>query len=178
MKTPLRGVIFDFDNTLFYSPLDFHKIREEIGGVDGSPLLEFLQAAPPDVRERGMAILEERAVPRALLTRNSRDSVNIVFQRFPLQFNAVICRGEAPPKPSPEPVWKIAREWGVEPKELLLVGDHRFDMESGRRAGAWTAFVTNRKPLRHPVDCDFLWQDLLEGAAHLRQWIEGHDGGS
>jgi len=200
MKDHLRGVIFDFDNTLFFSPLDFKKIREEIG-VEGSPILEYLQSAPPEERERGMAILErheraaaeaaepapgaleilefleERGIPKAVLTRNSRSCVEIVFRRFPMCFDCVICRGEAPPKPSPEPVWKIARMWGVEPNKMLLVGDHRFDIESGRSAGAWTAFVTNGKAALGPIESDFVWKDLYEGVNHLREWIEGRHGG-
>ena len=79
----------------------------------------------------------------AVLTRNSRSSAQIVFDKHQIEFDAVICREDAPPKPSPEPVFKIARMLDVQPERSLMVGDYKFDVMSGNRAGATTVFLTN-----------------------------------
>lgn len=55
----------------------------------------------------------------------------------------IICGDTTPySKPHPEPVLAACREAGVKPHEALMVGDDLRDVESGRRAGASTAFVT------------------------------------
>ena len=47
------------------------------------------------------------------------------------------------PKPFPAGVLYATEELGVEAGELLLVGDHAFDIEAGRRAGTLTMFLRN-----------------------------------
>jgi pyrophosphatase PpaX len=44
-------------------------------------------------------------------------------------------------KPEPEPVLEALRLLGIKPNDALVVGDAGFDIESGNRAGADTAFV-------------------------------------
>jgi phosphoglycolate phosphatase-like HAD superfamily hydrolase len=53
-----------------------------------------------------------------------------------LQFDISISREDGPYKPSPEPIRRIARQWGATPDELLMVGDYKWDVLCGRNAGA------------------------------------------
>ena len=41
-----------------------------------------------------------------------------------------------PPKPDPAPVLHITQQWGFDCTNVMVVGDHRQDMECGRKAGA------------------------------------------
>ena len=54
-------------------------------------------------------------------------------------------------KPHPEPVRAVIRRLRIRPRETLVVGDSRFDMEAGRRAGCRLCGCTfgfgNRKEL-------------------------------
>jgi phosphoglycolate phosphatase-like HAD superfamily hydrolase len=85
--------------------------------------------------------MDERALRRGLVTRNSRKSVEIVLARLGLRFDAVVTREDAPPKPAPEPVWLACRRMGVTPAEVLFVGDFEFDMLAGHRAGVRTVLL-------------------------------------
>ena len=182
----VRGVVFDMDGTLIDSPLDFGRIRAEAGVPEGRPILEFLEGASGDVRERvtkvllrhereaardctlreGAAellrVLTERGIKTALLTRNSAESVRTVLDRFGLCFDCWLSREHAEPKPSPQPVLKIAALLGLEPGELLMVGDYLFDVHAGRAAGSPTAFVKNHKGIQPPREADVVIEDLLE----------------
>ena len=79
--------------------------------------------------------------------RNSLKSVVSALQQFNgiecHDFHAVITREAAPPKPSPEGVLKAAVHMGCFPEELMVVGDFRFDVIAGKRAGAGTILLTN-----------------------------------
>lgn len=169
MKTlarPPRAVIFDMDGTITRPYLDFAKIKRELGAPSDVPILEFLATLPeearriardkvdaweregaeastlnPGVREL-IAWLAARHIPTAILTRNTRESVDTVLAKHGLAFDCIITADDAlAPKPSPEPVRHIAATLGVEPRDALMVGDFRFDVESGRAAGAMTVFL-------------------------------------
>jgi len=171
----VKAVVFDLDGTLVTSELDFSRIRAEADVPDGMPVLEYLDSAEAPARERALRVLlahESRAAQRcelrpgaelvlerlrslgvrlALLTRNSRCTVQKVLARFGIEFDCCVAREDARPKPSPEPVLKIAGALGLEPQQLLVVGDYVFDIEAGRAAGARTALLrTQKAPPAHP----------------------------
>jgi len=174
----LRCVIFDLDNTLVDSDLDFARIKAEIGTDE--PILEYRAAAEDPEKRRVDAILDRhesraaaacelcsgarelldflasRGVKMALMTRNSRKSVNTVLTRHGLRFDVVLTREDSVPKPSPEPVFVICRRLGVEPKEALVVGDFLYDIQSGQAAGARTMLMDgpHRHAFRAEADCE------------------------
>src|SRR5262245_19176295 len=165
-----RAVIFDLDGTLTVPLLDFDAIREEIGLPPGLPILEQLAAVSPGERTRAEAILQrhesqaiERAtladgclellallrnvkVPHGILTRNTRQAVARFNERFGLHFDAVYAREDGPPKPSPAGAIALCQSFGVRPREVLSVGDYKFDILAGRAAGCRTVLVTTEPP--------------------------------
>ena len=179
-------VVFDMDGTLTVSNLDFDGIREEAGIPAGRPILEFLEEASHPERQRAERVLnthEGRAIRNCrlrsgvlvlldalrqagmklgLLTRNSRHSVDLLLDRFSLSFDCCVTRDDAPPKPSPEPVLKIARCVGVQPSETLMVGDYKFEMQAGRAAGARTAFLETEYHGDVQAEADVIISDLRE----------------
>lgn len=179
-------VIFDMDGTLTVSNLDFDAIRNEAGLPEGQPILEYLQSAPEAERQRVNRVLlrhEDRAIRSctlrpgaaavldalrqaglklALLTRNSRRSVDVLLERFPLRFDCCVTREDAPPKPSPEPIREIARRLGVKPRQVLVVGDYVFDVQAGRAAGARTAFLRTGNYRRLEPEPDAFLTELGE----------------
>ena len=162
----LRGVIFDMDGTITEPYFDFTKIRAEVNLGDRD-LLDYLQEVRGDEHARLSAILcrfEEagvtnarlnrgvrevleylagRGLRTALLTRNSRRSLEAVCRKLCLEFDAVYSREDGPHKPAPEPIWEIARRWEVNPNEVLMVGDYKWDLYCAKNAGASCAILTN-----------------------------------
>jgi len=167
----IRGVIFDLDGTLVLSDLDFARIRAEIGIAEPTPVLEFLEQQPPAVRRRGMAILaahegeaarragfndgagellellRQHKLKTAIVTRNSRECVEIVMRNLGFTVDAIVARSDAPPKPSPRPLLLACRRLDLQPHEVIFVGDYAFDRQAGANAGIKTYIVCNgREP--------------------------------
>jgi len=161
---PVRLVIFDLDGTLTEPYLDFDRIRAEIGLGPG-PILEAMAHMSSEMRARAEAVLrrheaeaaansrlqegaarvlgelKRRGICTAVLTRNSRISVEQVARKHGLVFDCVRTREDGPIKPSPEPVRAACRAMGVRPEETWTVGDHLFDIQAGRAAGATTVLM-------------------------------------
>ena len=154
MELKFHSLVFDLDGTLINSKLDFSVIRNRLGLSPGEPILEALDLLPYEERNEKQRLLIEwekegslqaelmegarsvlnRLEQKALLTRNSRTVVVEVLKKLNLHFNPVICREDAPPKPKPHGLLRIAKEWGLPPQNLAYVGDYLFDLQAARAA--------------------------------------------
>ena len=167
----LKLVIFDLDGTLLEAMLDFNAIRAEIGLPPAIPILEAIDAMSDADRARARAVLDrheaavaeqsrlmpgarellahlrKRGIRTAVLTRNSRASVDLAIRRHGLAFDASVARDEHRPKPSPDGVHYLMAACGAGVDETIVVGDYRFDIEAGRNAGVRTiALLSQPKP--------------------------------
>jgi HAD superfamily hydrolase (TIGR01509 family) len=187
----IRGVVFDMDGTLTVSTLDFARIRRECRVPDGRPILEYLDEADEAERDRVSRILNEhemrgarectlrpragevldelasRGMKLALVTRNSADCVEIVLERFGLQFEIWLSREHTEPKPAPDAVLNVAEHFGLPPEQLLVVGDYIFDVEAGLAAGARTAFIRTPEQNLEPPPGTHVVIDGLEELLEL-----------
>lgn len=196
-RRDLKGVVFDFDGTLTRpGTLDFPAIKQELGCPREEPILEFIQRHPEEARAALLSMLDEHEMRAAalarpnrgaekclrtlkrhgvrfgILTRNSLQSVSTslrVFRRINAEdFAAIVTREDSLPKPHPDGVWTAARAMGTPPEWLLVVGDYRFDIIAGKKAGAKTALLTNGKasPMEAGDPCpDYVcgsFDDVLE----------------
>lgn len=180
----IKAVIFDMDGTIVDSSLDFDAIREEIGLPGGADILQSIAAMDEPGRSRAFAVLHkyekkaagkaslrdgaaetlealrEKGIKVALLTRNSSDSVREITDRLKLELDAMVSRDDGTPKPSPEGIYRIAEELGVDPAETLMVGDYIFDVLTGKAAGAVTAFIRNKH--EPPPEADHVLDKLTD----------------
>jgi len=151
--------------------LDFPAIRDAIGCPPGEPILEFIEGLPNRAdREARMSVVDRfefeaaaasspatgaSAVVAALrkagvlvgvVSRNSLSGIERALENFPdlstADFDIVASR-DAPgrPKPAPDGVLYAAEALGVDPVEVLMVGDHQLDIAAGAAAGSLTALV-------------------------------------
>ena len=121
-----------------------------------------------------VAFLRENHVPMAIITRNSRLAVDVAFERMPEidedWFGAVLTRDlPVNPKPFPDGVRLAAEQLGVAEGNLLMVGDHDFDIEAGRRAGTMTMYLRNTPRADDgPAGADFIVESLAEARQIIR----------
>ena len=165
----VRNWVFDMDGTLTVAVHDFAAIREALKIPAEHDILTHLAALPAAQaaakhawlleHERDLARastaatgavelvreLAERGCRLAILTRNARELAHVTLEAIGLAdcfaVEHILGRDEAAPKPSPDGLLKIAGAWGVAPRELVMVGDYRFDLDCGRAAGARTILV-------------------------------------
>lgn len=160
--------------------IDFAAIHEAVGCPRDIGLLEYLSdIADPAERRRKegilaaaemeaaarcranegaeelVAFLRDSGIPMAIITRNRREAVDRAALNLPgidpTDFAVIVTR-ELPlnPKPFPDGVKFVADELGVDAARMLMIGDHAFDVEAGRRAGALTMFLQNDPSEPHP----------------------------
>jgi HAD superfamily hydrolase (TIGR01509 family) len=153
--------------------LDFPALRSAIGCPPGTLILEYIDALPTEeertIKRKILADFEMAAarasVPNegaeemvrmltshgmglGILTRNTRSSITESLKNFRAisekDFQVIVTReSEGRPKPHPDGVLGAARQLGVAPRELLVVGDFVFDIAAGKAAGAPTVLLTN-----------------------------------
>lgn len=164
-----RHWVFDLDGTLTVPSHDFDAIRRALEIAPEADILAHLASLPEHLaREKHAWLFEhERELARAarpspgavelvyqlhdegvhlgILTRNARELAWLTLEAIGLarcfSRDSVLGREDAAPKPSPEGLERIASRWQVPTNALVMVGDYRFDLECGRRAGASTVLV-------------------------------------
>lgn len=188
--------IFDLDNTLADSAIDFNAMRQKLGLPLDKGMLEEIDARPAAeaaVLRRRLAALEREYALRAqplpgvhalltslgqrgarlgILTRNNHANAlqtlavcNLAEFFEPAH---VLGRDEAAPKPDPEGVYKLLAAWDAAPETAVMVGDFRFDIEAGRRAGATTVYYDALNQDLWTAKADFRVQSHAELLALLR----------
>ena len=165
----IGGIIFDMDDTLIESPLDFDAIRADLGFDAGELILETIDGLDDEDRKREcrqilrshehraaqqskviigveefLADVSCRGIRTAVLTRNSRETVDLVFARHQLSgFDQILTREDAPPKPDPAGLRLICERWDIDPSEAMFFGDFWFDIEAARRAGVYSVLYAS-----------------------------------
>jgi HAD superfamily hydrolase (TIGR01549 family) len=192
MTVNKQAVIFDMDGTLTRQNLDFAAIRREIG-LGPEPVLETITEMSSADRARAEAILERheaeaaancelqpgageviqeiraRGIAAALMTRNSRRSVDVFRARHGVGFDLIWTREDGPMKPSPEPIFHICRKLGVSAGDAWVVGDFHFDIICGAGAGARTVLFVEagRQRPDWAGEADYVIDDLRELLNHM-----------
>ena len=156
----IRAALLDMDGTIFDSKIDWLALREKIRiPWDGRPILAQLREASPEDSAYGLAMLHEAEkdgaengelipgthelldllrrhdVRCALITNNSRRSVETVLRRFALSFDLVLTRDDGAYKPNPDAFLGALDRLKVRPQEAAAIGDAHLDLIAARSAG-------------------------------------------
>jgi len=194
----IRGLIFDLDNTLVDSRLDFAAMRREMNLPAGLAILEAIESLPPPQAARCREILhrhevagaaqatllpgvaellaevQRRGLHQAIATRNSKPIAEATLRRLGIEIELVLTRDCGPIKPDPWPVLHACQKWGIQPDEVAVIGDYRFDIECGRAAGAKTVLLThdsNPHEYSNHERADLVLSSLAD-YRQLLQWVE------
>ena len=106
--------------------------------------------------------LDDNGVKIALVTRNSRRSLDRVMRRHALPFDVMVTRDDCVYKPNPEPLLLACRRLEVAPADAWMVGDGSHDVQAGIAAQIRTVWVSHGRQREFP---DVPWRivrDLIE----------------
>jgi HAD superfamily hydrolase (TIGR01509 family) len=167
----LRAALFDMDGTIFDSKIDLAALRRDLGlPRDARGILEQIRDLSPEAREKGLAALlaaeaesaargelipgtvellgalTSRGVRCALITNNSRASVDAMFAKFPLPFELSLSRNDGPTKPNPELFRVALGRLGVSPDEAIAIGDAHLDLLAAHAAGVAEIVLVSPQP--------------------------------
>jgi hydrogenase maturation factor/phosphoglycolate phosphatase-like HAD superfamily hydrolase len=121
--------------------------------------------------------LKARSLHIGVITRNSRVSILRALGNFTgldeNTFDLIISRDDPmAPKPSGDGIAWAARQWGLQTKEVVLVGDFLFDIQAGRDAGALTALLDPQNdPQLREAECDFRLRQLADLKPIIREGL-------
>lgn len=181
-----RAILFDMDGTLIEQSLPLEDLQHRLGIPVGHDILASLVAMDSAARKEAEGLIHElehrgasaatllpgceallhwldaRGIGRALITRNTRKSVQTVFDRCGLHFDVAITREDGEFKPDPAPLRHACDRLGVGPADAWMVGDWKYDIEAANRAqmhGVWLSFGRERSFAAMP---DRVVHDLAE----------------
>ncbi len=188
--------VFDMDGTLTLGIHDFEAIRETLELPVGTPILESLRQLPPDIaavkhqqlREIELEIagqataqpgahqLLERLLTQGkqigILTRNGKDIAHETLKACGLmdffEPTLVLSRDCHAPKPEPDGILALLDTWAAPPTEAVMVGDYKFDLMAGQRAGTATVYIDTAG--------EYMWSEYADyGVQSLEavvNWLE------
>ena len=184
--------------------LDFRQVRQELAVPPETPILEHIASrTDPEERRRIEEVLldhERRAAdlsrPRpgaealvtelrargaavGILTRNTRDALTRSFRNFETltaeDFHSVVTRDDTHAyKPSPAGVYAIAESWGIDPRQIALVGDYRDDVTAALAAGCYAVYLAPPvapEGRARDARAHFNAQGVAEVRAHLLEML-------
>jgi HAD superfamily hydrolase (TIGR01662 family) len=145
-RRPVRAVLFDRDGTLVHD-VPYNGDPDRVEPVpDARPALDRL-------RDKGIqlgVLTNQSGVARGLLSRRQVDAVNQRVESILGPFETWQVCPHAPDagcdcrKPRPGMVQAASRDLGVDPSELVVVGDIAADVAAAEAAGSRGVLVPNR----------------------------------
>lgn len=142
---------------LFRGFPDFAAVLEFCRTLDYRPFIPMMQEEP-HLREF-LRYLRPRF--KTALATNRTTTTRAVLEHHLLadQFDLVVCALDVSrPKPHPESFWRLRDHFGVEPHEVIYIGDSQVDQEFAANAGVTLVAYRNRH---------------LEAPYHLNSFADG-----
>lgn len=171
------------DGTLTVAAHDFSAIRRELGLPENEKgILETISLMPAEAQEKinhklhgiemeiarnarpsaGIERLLELLISKncsiAIVTRNDAEVARVTLKaaglkRFFKQ-DSLIDRNAVPPKPDPAGISHFLNLYGFTPKQTVMTGDYRYDLEAARNAGVASVYYDSEKvfPFRTLAD--------------------------
>ncbi|GAL16969.1 predicted phosphatases [Vibrio maritimus] len=181
----IKAVVFDLDNTLVSSNINFELLRQEIDCPDGKDLLTHVAETECDSQRklRHDVILEHEIKDAkssslmsgaqglldwllannmhfGIITRNCREAAEAKLREHKLVVETLITREDFPAKPDPTALFHLMTEWRLEKGSILYVGDHQYDVLTAQNAGCLSCYISNSSELSACYGADLHYPSL------------------
>lgn len=181
----VKGIIFDLDDTLVKTQLDFAKLKRQIACPSNIDILTFIDdlQCPEEASQATQIVLQhelddasssywmpgaqqfvasalQQSLPLAIVTRNCREASNIKVKLNNIPIELLVTREDAPPKPDPTALLGIAKKWQINTHDIAYIGDYIYDIQAAHNANM-QAWLFEMKDVNN---CDFA-QNLRHIAA-------------
>ncbi len=182
----IHGIIFDLDNTLVSSNLDFNEIRFSIGCPDGHDILSYIDKLPDTQKHIAhqkvldfemtdaqqatilpgtsdlLFLLNKSNMPHAIVTRNCKKAAQLKMHNNNINIPMLLTRENSKAKPSPDAINTIAKVWQKPTHSILFVGDHLYDVQTAVNAKAMSCLINYEQNLPYEHLADGVVKDLIE----------------
>jgi len=189
----LKGIIFDLDNTLVSSSLDFDSIRASLGCPKDVDLLDFVAVLPHQEKTEAdellieyelndavtakklmgtdelLALLSQLAIPCAIVTRNCKQAALLKLKNNNINIPILLTREDHKAKPAPDALLYLAKFWNISPENLLYVGDYLYDLQAAQNANTMSCLITYNKTVSYANLANIVVNDLIELSDTLKQ---------
>ncbi|MEF1283555.1 HAD-IA family hydrolase [Vibrio sp. M250220] len=190
----IKAIVFDLDNTLVSSDMDFFWLREQIGCPSDTDLLSYVdqlecanayanahalilqheledaqQSQPMPGSQSLIEFIHNNQLYTAIITRNCAQAAQIKIKHNQLNISRLITREHFPPKPNPESLIALADEWQLERHEILYVGDYLYDLQAAYNADMPSCLVTHGKTSPFGAHASLIVEHLDELESVLSQ---------
>ncbi|MDA0150248.1 HAD family hydrolase [Vibrio sp. LaRot3] len=189
----LKAIVFDLDNTLVSSNMDFKWLRSQIGCPLEQDVLDFadnircpnqradarqmiLQHELDDAEssypmpgcEHLLSFIADNALYTAIITRNCAQAARAKVTANALEIERIISREHYAPKPAPDALLALVDEWQIMPDEMLYVGDYLYDLQAANNALMPSCLVTHGRENSFSNQASLVVEHLTD----LRQILE------
>jgi len=190
----IKAIVFDLDNTLVSSSMDFRQLREQIGCPIEADLLSFInelecpktaQLASEMVLNHELndaqtshpmpgclsllSFIESKQFLTAIITRNCERATLQKLSHNNLSISRVITREHFPPKPAPDALISLANEWNLKRHQVLYVGDYLYDLQAAYNADMPSCLVTHGKETPFAPHASLVVEQLSDLESTLSQ---------
>lgn len=192
----IRHWIFDMDGTLTLAVHDFAMVKKVLEIPEEEDILVNLENLPEADRHARLRWLAEyelklakQSIPAkgvedllqylyqqssdlAILTRNLQNLALVTLEAIKADHyfepSLIFGRENAAPKPSADGIEQIIAKWEILPTETVIVGDHEYDLASGKNAGIQTILVNHETNI-YPDLADYHFPSCEALLAYLKQ---------
>jgi HAD superfamily hydrolase (TIGR01549 family) len=174
----VNGIIFDLDDTLVQTQLNFAAIKRDIACPADADILTFVdsivcsdkKAEAHDIilrhelddaqssiwmpgAEAFVKQAKERQLPLAIVTRNCKAATERKIEKNGIDIELIVTREDAPPKPDPSALLNIAKHWRLPSQELAYIGDYKYDIFAAHNANMQAWLYTNCSESQRFEEC-------------------------
>lgn len=157
MSLSIRHAVDFYSEKYGFDPVEFRTLHKQLEGFRPD-----LVCAYPGVQETLEAIKASGRRNHLYTNRNKGAIMYLEANKLLQYFDGLMTEEEMRElKPAPGGMIDLCKAYGIEPKQMLMVGDRAVDIDSAKRAGADACFF-NTNGIEVPVGTDFQIEKLID----------------